>query len=439
MNSTYILTVFFVAIILLLLLVSKFKVHASMSMLLVTIFLAVAIKTPLNEVPKLINEGFGNTAKNVALVIFLGSVLGEILSKTGAAIKITNTFIKWFGQKKVLWAIALSCFIMGIPIFPDTIGLLLIPICSNISVTTGLSMMQFAAVIQVGVITSSLVPPTPGPVAAASILGLSLGEVIPWGILVAIPGAIVNVLWAKSIKKYIEPKDEFITDVDKLENIPNFGKSIIPLIIPIFLILIDNVVGVLYPETRINEITSFVGNPLSALLIGVFMAMFLQIEKFWQKKEYRNDIFENALIGSVVPIFITCLGGSLGSFIKNSGVADIIAQKVVESSIAPIFVPMLISILIRIITGSNTLALTTTSALVAPMLSTLGITPLAAFLATGSGGIIFSHANSSGLWLNTTLCNMSFDQGLKSIGIATLLSGLGCCAMTLILYFLGFI
>ena len=100
MNSTYIIVVFFIAIVLLLLLVSKFKVHASMSMLLVTIFLAVAIKTPLNEVPKLINEGFGNTAKNVALVIFLGSVLGEILSKTGAAIKITNTFIKWFGKKK---------------------------------------------------------------------------------------------------------------------------------------------------------------------------------------------------------------------------------------------------------------------------------------------------------------------------------------------------
>ena len=159
----------------------------------------------------------------------------------------------------------------------------------------------------------------------------------------------------------------------------------------------------------------------------------------WKSKEYKNDMINRALEGCVIPVFITCLGGSLGTFIKKSGVANIIAEMIVDASIPAILVPMVIAIAIRIITGSNTLSLTTTSVLVEPMLGTLGLSPLAAYLAIGSGGIIFSHANSSGLWLTSTLYNLEFDEALKSIGGSTLVSGLACCAMTLVLYFMGII
>lgn len=438
MSSTYILTVFFLVIVLLIFMVSKLKLNAAMSLLLVTIVLAIAIGTPLGEIPSLINAGFGSTAASVALVIFLGSLLGEILGKTGAATKITDSFISVFGEKRVLWALAISCLIMGVPIFPDTISLLIVPIASLLAVRTGISMIQFAAVMQIGITSSSLVPPTPGPVAAAAILGLSLGQVIPWGALVCIPGLIATVLYAKTLKDDVRPKEQYIVESETKE-LPSFLNSMLPILLPILLIVLDNVVSTVAPDTTFSQVSSFVGDPLSALLIGCFTALFLQVKGWWKIDEYKNGIVNRALESCVIPVFITCLGGALGSFIKSSGVADIIAEMIVNASIPAIFVPMVISILIRIITGSNTLALTTTAALVQPMLAGLGLSPLAAFLAMGSGGVIFSHANSSGLWLTSTLTNLSFDQALKSIGGSTAVSGLACCIFTLVLFFVGVI
>ena len=440
MSSAFILLSFFVVIVLMIVMVSKYKIHAVVSLLLCTILLGLLIGTPVQLIPKTINKGFGDTCASVALIIFLGSLLGEVLGETGAAVRITNTFIKVFGEKNVLWAVGASALLLGIPIFPDTISLFLIPICSNLAVKTGISMAAFAATVNVGVTSSSLVPPTPGPVAAAALLGISLGEVIPWGILVSIPGLIATVFFAKTRNAKIEPKAEFLGAQNMPDNLlPSFSKSVAPILVPVVLIVGNTVFSTIMPKTTIDNVFRFIGEPLAALIIGVFCAILLQVKDWRHKKEVRSTWIDKALLGGVGPIFITALGGSLAAFIKGAGVANIIAKAVVGANIPGVFVPMVIAILIRIITGSNTLALSTTAALVGPMLEPLGVTKLAAFLAMASGGIIFSHANSSGLWLTSGMANLDFNEALKSIGGSTFVSGTACCIMTLFLYFLGVI
>ena len=310
MSGTYVFVVLLITVALLIFMVSKLKLHAIVALFLATIVLGILVKTPINKIPNTINSGFGSTCTSVALVIFLGSLLGIILNETGAIVKLTDSLVKMFGEKRVLWAIGGSCCILGIPVFPDTM---------------------------------------------------------------------------------------------------------------------------------FSMLMGFIGQPLSALFIGCFTAVFLQVKEWWKRQEIRNDWINQAVVDCAGPVFITALGGSLAAFIKNAGVAEILADMIVSASIPGIFIPMLIGILIRIATGSNTLAVTTAAALCQPMLETIGVSPLAAYLAMCSGAICFSHANSSGFWLTCSLSGLDFKQGLRSVGASTALSGLACCAFTLVLYFAGLI
>ena len=448
MSGTYVFVVLLITVALLIFMVSKLKLHAIVALFLATIVLGILVKTPINKIPNTINSGFGSTCTSVALVIFLGSLLGIILNETGAIVKLTDSLVKMFGEKRVLWAIGGSCCILGIPVFPDTISLLTIPLCANLAQTTGISMMAFATVIQISITTSSLVPPTPGPVAGAAVLGLPLGVAIPWGILVAIPGLIVTVLYSYLLKDVQVPipaaylkggsKEDGEAKVPAVPNMSLF-KAVFPIVLPVALIVIQTVVDILFPDTMFSMLMGFIGQPLSALFIGCFTAVFLQVKEWWKRQEIRNDWINQAVVDCAGPVFITALGGSLAAFIKNAGVAEILADMIVSASIPGIFIPMLIGILIRIATGSNTLAVTTAAALCQPMLETIGVSPLAAYLAMCSGAICFSHANSSGFWLTCSLSGLDFKQGLRSVGASTALSGLACCAFTLVLYFAGLI
>lgn len=441
MSSTYVIIVLCLVVALLILMVGRLKFHAILALFLATVTFGILVGTPLSKIPSILNTGFGNTCTSVALVIFLGSLLGLILSETGAILKLTNSLVRFCGEKKVLWAVGSSCCILGIPVFPDTVSLLTIPLSTNLANRTGISMMAFASVIQVSIVTSSLVPPTPGPVAGAATLGLSLGEAIPWGILVSIPGLIATVIYSYTLKnEKVELNPAFLHAEANREQVQlSLIRSILPIIIPVLLIVGQTVTAILLPGTMFSSLMDFIGAPLSALFIGCFLAVFLQVKEWWKKEEVRNSWITKAVVDCAGPVFITALGGSLAAFIKSAGVAETLAELVVSAHIPGIFVPMLIGILIRVVTGSNTLAVTTAAALCQPMLATLQLSNLAAYLAMCSGAIAFSHANSSGFWLTCSMSNLDFRQGLRAVGGATLVSGLACCATVLVLYFGGLI
>ena len=322
-------------------------------------------------------------------MIFLGCTMGTVLEKTGAAIRITKWAIGLFGKDKMIWGIALASFILGIPIFADTVVILLIPIVSLLAVQTKKSMMCYGTVLYLGaLVTASLVPPTPGPVSAAALLNVPLGQAIIWGLLTAVPSVIAATLYCMTLKTPVLPKEEFIKAAKEAvdgREMPGLTKALAPIIVPLALIVCNTGASILVPDTAIANFLAFIGSPLA-------------------------------------------------TFVKNAGVADRIAEVVVQSSFPAILIPIIIAAIIHVVTGSNALGVMTAAALVEPMLGTLGISPVAAFLACGTGALMFKHANSSGFWVTVSMSNMDVNQGIRAVGGASTVAGLTGAILTCILW-----
>jgi GntP family gluconate:H+ symporter len=441
MSTTYILISFVISILLMILLISKFKVHPAMGILISVLLLGIIIGTPLDKITGTINQGFADTVKSIAIVIVLGSLLGKVLEETGAAVSITRTIVKKFGKKKVIWAIAASAGILGIPVFADSVVILLIPIVSVLAAETGESMMKYGGALYLGaLVTASLVPPTPGPVAAAALLNLPLGQAIIWGLIVSVPSIIAGVFYLKTIKIHVEPKEEYLkaAEESKSKVLPSTFMSLVPIIVPLILIMINTYVAAQFPGTAIAKAFSFIGDPLPALLIGCFTSMIL-VGPTWKTKKVLNDWVEDSLRMSAMPIVVTGLGGALAIFIKNAKVAEQIANGVMNIGIPGILIPIVMACIIHVITGSNALGVMTAAALVQPMLGILGISPLAAFLACGTGALMFKHANSSGFWVTTSMSNMTLVQGIITVGGFSTVAGFVGAVFTVILHYVGVI
>ncbi|WP_333646808.1 GntP family permease [Lacrimispora sp.] len=425
MSTSYVLTVFAFVIVLMIVLISKCKVNAAFGILISALILAVALGTPWKEIEDTINGGFSGTIKSVAIVIFLGCTMGTVLEKTGAAIRITKWAIGLVGEKNIIWAIALSSAILGIPIWADTVVILLIPIVSLLAVQTKKSMMSYGTALYVGaLVTASLVPPTPGPVSAAALLNVPLGQAILWGAIVAVPSVIGATFYCMTLKTPVAPKEEFLVSARETDDmkLPSLSKSLLPILFPLFLILANTVASVVIPGTPAANLFAFIGSPLAALFTGCLLSLLLA-GKEWKSKKVLNDWVNEGITAAAMPIIVTGMGGALAVFVKNAGVAEKIAEAVVRSSFPAILIPIMIAAIIHMVTGSNALGVMTAAALVEPMLVTLGISPVAAFLACGTGALMFKHANSSGFWVTVSMSNMDVNQGIRAVGGASTVAG----------------
>lgn len=435
MSTSYVLIVFALVILLMVVLISKCKVNAAMGILLSALILAVALGTPWEEIEGTINSGFSGTIKSVAIVIVLGCTMGTVLEKTGAAIRITKWAIGLVGEKNMIWAIALSSFILGIPIWADTVVILLVPIVSLLAVQTKKSMMSYGTALYVGaLVTASLVPPTPGPVSAAALLNVPLGQAILWGLIVAVPSVIGATLYCITLKTPVAPKEEFLRAAAETEKqkLPSLSKSLLPIIFPLVLILLNTVASVVAPGTLAANFCAFIGSPMAALFAGCILSLLLTGRE-WRSKKVLNDWVNDGITAAAIPIVVTGMGGALATFVKNAGVAEKVADIIVQSSFPSILIPIIIAAVIHMVTGSNALGVMTAAALVEPMLATLGISPVAAFLACGTGALMFKHANSSGFWVTVSMSNMDVNQGIRAVGGASTVAGLVGAVITCIL------
>lgn len=368
MSELYILSVFVIAIAIMILMISKWNVHPAMTLLLVVIALGFAVGLTGSKTMSLLSKGFGDTIGKVGLLFFLGCVLGKLLESTGAAIKITNFMYKLFGKKHAIWAIAIASAILGIPILADTIVIVLIPIISNLAVQTGASMAQYGTVLYLGAyVTASAVPPTPGPLAAAAFLNLDLSQAILWGILISIPGIFAGTLYCKYLKIPVQPKEEFLSKEVEGNKISLF-QSLAPIILPILLIMISSFAANAEMNASLKEFVLIIGDPIVAMLIAIVYSMLLTGSR-WKTKEVLNDWVETGLRLAAMPIVVTGLGGSLALIIKDTKVAESIANSIASLSIPAVLIPFIISALVNTITGSNTLGVLTGAAIIQPMLN----------------------------------------------------------------------
>ena len=445
-QSTQMLLGLAIGIILMIVLVSKTKVHTFIALLLAAMVTALIGGMAPSSIVGAIQDGFGSTLKSTGIIIGLGVMMGGILEKSGAAEKMAYSFIQAVGKKKEEWALAITGWFISIPVFADSAIVIFAPLCKAISKVTGKSLVGLALAMAAGLqLTHCLVPPTPGPTTAASMLGVDVGSMIMTGTVISIPMLIVAVFYCQWIGKQIyqiptdqggferkQFKAEYIKSMDELnkdigeKQLPSLGWSIAPIVVPIALILINTIAGFAgLSEGPVYEILSLIGSPIVALGIGTLLSIYGLMGKA-DSKEVLN-IMNDAIKDTGIIMLITGAGGSLGNVIKVSGVGDALGELVLSIPLPAVLIPFIIAALMRIALGSATVAITTAASLSAPIAAQLGISPILLAQACCVGAISFSYFNDSGFWVWNGMFGVSElkDQVRCKTAISLIMAGVG--------------
>ncbi|HBA62422.1 MAG TPA: gluconate permease [Lachnospiraceae bacterium] len=463
-ESTRMLLGLIIGIVVMVVLVSKTKVHTFIALMIAAILTGIIGGMPLVDVTNeagdkitgiviAIQEGFGSTLKSTGIIIGLGVMMGGILEESGAAEKMAYSFIRAVGKKKEEWALAITGWFISIPVFADSAIVIFAPLCKAISKVTGKSVIGLALAMAAGLqLTHCLVPPTPGPTTAASMLGVDVGQMIICGALISIPMLIIAVFYCQWIGKKIyqipteeggferkEFKKEYIKSMDELEHLmnekklPGLGVSIAPIVVPLVLILTNTILGMAGIN---NNILAFLGSPMIALGIGTLLAIYGLMAKHDTKAVL--GIMDNAIKSTGIIMLITGAGGSLGNVIKVSGVGTALGELVLKLPLPAILIPFLIAALMRIALGSATVAITTAASLSAPLLGALSVSPLLMAVSCCVGAISFSYFNDSGFWVWNGMFGVDDiqDQVRCKTAISLIMSGAGIVELLVLSMFM---
>lgn len=435
------LVILVIAILMIVVLISRLKVHAFLALLAAAFFVGLAAGMNPVEVSKVVMKGFGGTAERIGIVIIAGTIIGVFLEKTGAALTMAETVLKIVGAKRPALAMSIIGYITSIPVFCDSGFVILSALNKSLSRKSGVSMAVMATALSTGLYaTHTLVPPTPGPIAAANNLHADLGMVIAMGLLVAIPVTIAGYLWAAKFASHYEVIAESSISYEELrekfKSLPSAFSAFLPLVLPIVLIALKSVAA--FPSLPFGSGTlkatlDFIGEPMVALLLG-FLCCFTLVPKL--NEEVLSGWVSDGLKDSAAIIMITAAGGSLGALLAASKIADYLGSSLAAFNLG-IFLPFIIAAALKTAQGSSTVALITTSAIVYPLLGTLGLaTPIGAVLATmavGCGAMVISHANDSYFWVVAQFSGLKVDLAYKCHSMGTLVQGLVGIAVVYVL------
>ncbi|MEE3700864.1 GntP family permease [Mannheimia haemolytica] len=444
MSGIALILIFLVAIIIMIYMIAKWKVHPFLALMSISIALALVAGLPLAKIPTIVGEGFSNTFKSIGIVIIFGAIIGTILEKTGAALKLADMVVKVVGQKRPELAMLIMGWVVGIPVFCDSGFVVLNPIREAIRKKILANPVGMAVALSAGLYASHVfIPPTPGPIAAAGAVGLShnLLLVIGMGFVVSIPVLIASYFFAKYVGKQVSVMEEAQADqvisqsyedlIKQYGKLPSGFLSLAPIFMPILLMAIGSIAKIVGVSGDFGVFLQFVGNPIIALAIGVIFAIFLLVssDKMAEFDSLTNDTLK--LVGPI--LFITAAGGVLGNVITQAGFVDYIKQNAHIISTAGIFFPFLISAILKTAQGSSTVAIITTASIMgmfnAPdsLMDALGLTSeMAAALtvmAIAAGSMCVSHANDSYYWVVTNFTKLTPQQGYRTQTTLTFIMG----------------
>ncbi len=448
LEGTLLLIILILSVLFIIVATSVLKLHPFFVLLLASFGVGFAVGMPLQKIIKTINEGFGSLMAYIGLVIIFGTIIGTILEKSGGAIKIADVILKLFGKKKPTLAMSIIGAVVSIPVFCDSGFVILSSLNKAVARRAKVRLATMTVALASGLYaTHTLVPPTPGPIAAAGNLGASdyLGTVIIVGLITAIPAILVGYWWALRIGHsiIIEGENEEVQlEGNSVQNneLPSALKSFTPIVLPILLISLASVVKFLEWQGVLADIILFTGNPLVALFIGLIFS-FLLIPVFDQ--EHLSGWIGEGVTHAGPILLITGAGGAFGSILKATPLTELIKGLVNNGEISGVFFILLaffVAAALKTSQGSSTAALVITSSLIAPLLPALHISsPLALSLvvmAIGAGAMTISHANDSYFWVVTQFSGLQVNQSYRSYTIATLLQGVTVLITTAILYFI---
>lgn len=438
-----------IGIILLVFLILKTKFHTFLALIISAIVIGIVGGMPPEEVINAITTGFGSTLGSIGIIIGFGVMMGQIFEKSGAAKRMAYTFLRLFGKNKEEAALAVTGFLVSIPIFCDSGFIILAPLARALSKQTKKSIVTLGIALASGlVITHSMVPPTPGPVGVAGIYGANVGSVILWGIVIAIPMLLAIMPYAKRLGKKLyqlpaEEGDGWIRPdsfqvAEELDSsfvekeLPGVAVSFAPIFIPIILILLNTIGSVVGFSGGFGTLVSFLGTPLVAVAIGLIVAI-LTLTRGMTREETLKSI-EKGISSAGIVILVTGGGGALGSVLRTSGVGEYIAGFIAESNIPILFLPFLIATLMRFIQGSGTVAMLTAASMTAPIMSSLGADPVFATLSACIGSLFFSYFSDSFFWVvNRTIGITDAKEQMRVWSIPTTIAwGVGFISLSII-------
>lgn len=435
-DSAYLLTITLVAIILLLILVIRFNVHAFLALLVASIAVGLGTGMPVKEIFTSIQDGMGSVLGFVAVIVGLGAIFGQLMEASGGAEVMARRLLQWFGEKKAPWALTLTGFIISIPIFLDIGFIMLVTIVYALARKTGKSTLYYAIPLLAGLgVTHTFVPPTPGPVAVAEILNVPLGWVIFFGVAIGIPVAIIaGPVFGRFISRRIMAHPPALEDLpesgetgeeDAAQNgkLPSFTVVVTLILLPLFLIMAGTVVDILAGNGSIAEdafwvnAVQFCGHPFSALLLATLGAMYFFGSRMGYSSREVLEIANKSLAPAGLIILVTGAGGMFKEILIDSGVGTALADTMTSLNVPMIVLAYLLALIIRVTQGSATVAMITAAGMVAPALELMALPDMQnalVVLAIASGATTLSHVNDSGFWLVNRYLYITEKETLKS-------------------------
>ncbi|MDB2607094.1 gluconate:H+ symporter [Zobellia sp.] len=413
------LVIVIAGIFILFILIARFKLNAFIAFIIVSLLVGVAEGMDFETVTKSIQSGIGNTLGYLILILGLGAMLGKLVADSGAAQRITTQMVQKFGKKYIQWAVVLTGFIVGIPMFYTVGFVILIPLVFTVAATTRLPLIYVGLPMLASLsVTHGYLPPHPAPTGIAVIFNADIGKTLLYGILVAIPAIIVaGPLLSRSIKNVqATPLKEFLNPKILTDNeMPGTATSILTALLPVILIGFASLVGLLLPEgNTIRNATHILGNPVMAMLISVLVAIYtLGLARGKKMKEVMDSV-SSAVSGITMVLLIIAGAGALKQVLIDSGVSDYIGDMLKGSTVSPLILAWLIATVIRVCVGSATVAGLTAAGIVLPLIANTDVSPELMVLAIGSGSLMLSHVNDSGFWLYKEYFNLSVKDTLKT-------------------------
>ncbi len=440
-SGTTLLLYALLAVIALVVLIARFRLHPFVVLIVVSIGMGLAAGMPAVAVVKAFQDGVGTSLGFIAIVVGLGTMLGKMMAESGGAARIAATLLSMFGPTQVHWAIMFVAFIVGIPVFFQVGFVLLIPLVFTIARQTGTSLVKVGLPLVAGLsVVHGMVPPHPAAMLAVVAFKADVGRTILYALIVGLPtAALAGPVYASWIAPRITlPRRNPLAEqfrADDVRAMPGFGITMFTVLLPVLLMLVASSAEIMLPpESAVRHAAAFVGNPVIALLVALLFS-------FWSLGTSlaftRDDIlrFTNDCLAPTATILLVIgAGGGFNRVLIESGVGRAIADVAVQAHTSPLLLAWVVAGLIRVATGSATVAMTTSAGIVAPIaLLTPGTPPELLVLATGAGALMLSHVNDSGFWLIKEFFGMTVSQTLRTWTVVETIIGVAGLAFTLLL------
>ena len=442
MTTITTLILFAAAIILMVVAIARWKVHPFLAILGTALLLAILLGVPFADIPDVIGKGFGSVMSGIALVIIFGSLIGSVLEQTGGAMALARAVERVVGKHHPRLAMMLIGWIVSIPVFCDSGFVLVSPIGKSLAQRSGISPVPLMLALAAGLFASHVfIPPTPGPVAAAGMVGLenNLLLVIGLGAVISLLSLIPAYFFAGRFGKLIEDnsKNSVTSEISESHTSVSATLSFLPIVLPIVLMALGSVASLMNQPQGVATALTFLGKPVIAMMIALLSCLPLLMQQKMTGRFY--DITQSSLKTAGPIIFITAAGGVLGAVVVASGFVDFIKESGESLKALGVIFPFLVAAVLKSAQGSSTVAITTTASMMGlfsdsgSMMSALGFTsPLAAALvvmAIGAGAMTVSHANDSYFWVVTGFGGIKARDGYRTMTLMTLIMGITAIAI----------